>query len=166
MALLGLLLILASGAVAVGVLLGSTNDTSTQVAWFDQTTRSLSVAGLFVLGAVCGILLMLGLSMLAGGMRRSRGRRVERKRAVREQEEQASALEQRNQELERKLAMTRAAAERREDLRANRTDTTTGNEYDAYPDEPATTSNDGLGDDLGMSEDDSVSTGRGRHRRS
>lgn len=127
MALLGLLLILASGALAAGIVLGTTADTSMQVAWFDQTTRSLTESGLFGLGAAAGAALMLGLSLLKIGAARGRRRRVERKRAAAEHREQAQQLEERNAELEQKLAQTRSAAERRDKVSA----------ATPYPDDPS-----------------------------
>lgn len=116
MALLGLLLILAGGALAAGVVLGTTGDASIQVAWFDQTARSITQGGLFGLGAAAGIALMLGLALMKAGMVRSRRKRVERKQAAAESREEAKALEERNAELESKLAKTRAAAARRDEL--------------------------------------------------
>lgn len=127
MALLGLLLILASGALAAGIVLGTTGDTSVQVAWFDQTTRSVTEGGLFGLGAAAGVALMLGLSLLKAGVVRGRRRRVERKQLAAQHREEAQQLEERNAELEQKLAQTRKAAERRDQLRAPA----------PYPDEPA-----------------------------
>jgi len=127
MALLGLLLILASGALATGIVLGTTGDSSVQVAWFDQATRSVTQGGLFGLGAAAGVALMLGLSLLKVGVRRSRRRRGERKQAAAQHRDEAQQLEERNAELEQKLAQTRAAAERRDKLSAPA----------PYPDEPA-----------------------------
>jgi hypothetical protein len=146
MALLGLLLILASGALAAGILLANTADTSTQVAWFDQMTRDTTLAVVFGLGAAAGVGLMLGLWMLAAGTKRSRRRRVEGKRLAAERNEEAAALQERNAELETKLSRTRSAAERRDELNSG----TTASEYDAYPEETTT---------------DESSTVGGRHRR-
>lgn len=146
MALLGLLLILASGALAAGIVLGTTGDTSVQVAWFDQATRSVTEGGLFGLGAAAGVVLMLGLSLLKVGTRRARRRRVERKQLAAQHREEAQQLEERNAELERKLAQTRAAAERRDKLNAPT----------PYPDEPTVT---------GTADESAVTTTGGRHRK-
>jgi hypothetical protein len=148
MALLGLLLILASGALAAGIVLGTTGDSSTQVAWFDQLTRDTTVAAVFGLGAAAGVALLLGLWLLSGGLKRGRRRRVERKRLAAERRDEAAALEERNAELERKLALTRSAAERRDTLNG---DGTTDADYTPYPDEPVTA-------------EDTTAVG-GRHRR-
>lgn len=126
MALLGLLLILASGALATGIVLGTTGDSSVQVAWFDQATRSVTEGGLFGLGAAAGAALMLGLSLLKVGVRRGRRLRGERKQAVAQHRGEAEQLEARNAELEQKLAQTRAAAERRDKVSSST----------PYPDEP------------------------------
>ena len=157
MALLGLLLILASGALAAGIVLGTTGDTSTHVAWFDQITRDTTLAAVFGLGAAAGVGLMLGLWLLSAGVKRNRRRRVERKRVAAERSEEAAALAQRNDELERKLAQTRSAAERRDQLNGR----TAGNEYDAYPDEPV----DDTHTDTVTLMDSGEATSGGRHRR-
>lgn len=152
MALLGLLLILASGALAAGIALGTTGDTSVQVAWFDQVTRSVTQGGLFGLGVAAGVAFLLGLALLRRGAARGRRRRLERKAAAAQQREQARELEERNAELEQKLAQTRAAAERQ------RTAPT------PYPDEPAVATTTTAPDSSEPDSSEPVTSGRHRRR--
>lgn len=72
MAILGLLLLLAAGGLAVDMVVQNTSSISVDAV---GQTFSLSPGWLFVAGAAAGAIALLGLSMLVGGMTRARRRR-------------------------------------------------------------------------------------------
>lgn len=100
MIVLGLLLLLASGAVAVSVVLSNTDATSVDV--FGTTVTNLTTGGLFIAGALTGVLFMLGLTLLLGGTSRSRARRTTVKHA-RTTKQHNAQLQEENAALRAKL---------------------------------------------------------------
>ncbi|MDQ1747211.1 MAG: hypothetical protein QOD07_1474 [Frankiaceae bacterium] len=101
MILLGLLLMCACIAMAVDAV--AQNGHVTHATAFNQPIDHLTLGGLFIAGAVVGIVFALGVLMFTGGIGRSRRRRVERRNAVRESTAEAEALRAHNERLEREL---------------------------------------------------------------
>lgn len=79
MIVLGLLLLLATGALALAVV--TSNTESTSVAAFGYTVSDLSLGLLFAAGVLTGLLLMLGVSLLLSGLSRGRAIRARARRA-------------------------------------------------------------------------------------
>lgn len=106
MILLGLLLMLACAAMAADAVVQ--NGHITHATAFNQPIDHLTLGGLFVAGAVVGIVFALGVLMITGGLGRSRRRRAERRAAVRESAAETDALRAHNERLERELEEQRA----------------------------------------------------------
>lgn len=106
MAVLGLLLMLAAGALTAGVVLSNTNRISAEA--FGVTLSNVSVGGLFVAGVVTALVFALGLWMLLQGMRRARRRRLERREIVRDTRDQTASLAAERDRLEKELEAERA----------------------------------------------------------
>ena len=101
MIVLGLLLLLASGALALGVVLSNTDSTSAEA--FGVTVSNISLGGLFLAGAATGLVFMLGLALLSAGSARSRRRRVTRRQEVRGARTEAERLAEENAALRSRL---------------------------------------------------------------
>jgi membrane protein implicated in regulation of membrane protease activity len=101
MVALGLILLVVSGAVTLGVVLSNTDATSASA--FGVTLSNVSVGGLFLAGVVAGAVLMLGLSLMLAGGARKRARRVETKRTVHDVRTEKEQLEEENAELRARL---------------------------------------------------------------
>jgi len=101
MILLGLLLVCACTALAVDAVVQ--NDHVTPAIAFNQPIDHLTLGGLFIAGAVLGIVFALGVLMITGGIGRSRRRRIERRAAARESAAETDALRAHNERLEREL---------------------------------------------------------------
>jgi ABC-type nickel/cobalt efflux system permease component RcnA len=98
MMILGLLLIAA--AVVVGTEVVVSNTEAIRFDLFGWEVDNASVAGVFLFGAVAAVVLLVGLWMLATGLRRARRRRLEvrqarhdRDEALRQQDEERRAIE-------------------------------------------------------------------------
>ncbi len=102
MVVLGLLLILVSGVVTLGVVLSNTDSVSASA--FGVSLSNVSVGGLFLSGVVAGFVLMLGLALLLSGAARKRSRRVAVKREVRSTRSEKEQLTEENASLRAKLA--------------------------------------------------------------
>lgn len=100
MIVLGLLLLLASGALALAVV--TSNTESTSVAAFGYTVSDLSLGLLFAAGVLTGLLLMLGVSLLLSGLSRSRALRARARRA-RAATSENERLQEENEALRAKL---------------------------------------------------------------
>jgi uncharacterized integral membrane protein len=93
MVALGLLLLLASGALTVGVVVANTDGTT--LAAFGQATSALNLGGVFLAGAITGAIAILGVTMVLAGASRGRARRAElRRRALDERQEKESLAEE------------------------------------------------------------------------
>src|SRR4051794_7846244 len=101
MILLGLLL--ASACIAVTVDAVIQNTQILHATAFNQPVDHLSLGGLFVAGAVVGIIFALGVLMITSGIARAGRRRRERRIAERESAAEAEALRTHNERLEREL---------------------------------------------------------------
>ncbi len=106
MAVLGLLLLLLTGALTIAVLLRNTDPTTPHA--FGQTVQNVSLGELFLAGAVTGLLFALGLYLLFRGLGRARRRKVERRRIMRETEQQQASLAAEKARLENELAQERS----------------------------------------------------------
>src|SRR5690242_5230658 len=106
MVVLGLLLLLASGALTVGVVLDNTDAVS--VAAYGQTASDLTLGGLFLAGAVTGAIAILGITMILAGLSRGRARRVVRKREMRDAVDERETLAEENARLRDELAASRS----------------------------------------------------------
>ena len=73
MIVLGLLMLLATGALALAVV--ATNTDPTTVEAFGYSVSDVSLGLLFAAGVLTGLLFMLGVSLLLSGLNRSRARR-------------------------------------------------------------------------------------------
>lgn len=101
MIVFGLLLLLASGAVGLGVVLSNTNATSAEA--FGLTVSNITLGGLFLAGAATGLVFMLGLAMLVAGAGRKRRRRLATKHSVREVRTEKESLAEENAALRARL---------------------------------------------------------------
>ena len=99
---LGLVLLVLSGVATLGVVLSNTNHTHAEA--FGVTLSNVSVAGLFVAGAIAGLVFGLGLAMMLAGAARKRRRRVETKRTVKGVRTEREQLAAENEQLRSQLA--------------------------------------------------------------
>lgn len=106
MALLGLLLMLAAGALTAGVVLSNTDETSAEA--FGVTLSNISLGGFFLAGAATALAFALGLWMLLRGLARSRRRSQQRRQTVRETQDQQASLAAEKARLERELEEERS----------------------------------------------------------
>ena len=121
MVLLGLLFMLGCIALAVDAVVQNT--ATMHAIAFNQPITHLTLGGVFIAGAVLGLLFALGLAMFTGGIGRASRRRRER-RLAEENTADTEALRAENVRLEQQLA-------------AERSGTT------VYPADPATTRSGG-----------------------
>lgn len=98
---LGLVLLLVSGVVTLGVALSNTDPVSASA--FGVSLSNVSVGGLFLAGVVTGLVLMLGLALMVTGAARRRRRRVEVKRTVKGVRSEKEQLAAENEELRARL---------------------------------------------------------------
>ena len=96
MFVLGLLLILASAALGVGLVYDGTESASVEIL---GTTVETTMAGVFFSGAGAMLAFLLGVWLLQSKMGRSRRKRVERKETRRKQRESVSQLERERTQL-------------------------------------------------------------------
>jgi uncharacterized integral membrane protein len=108
MVVLGLLLLLASGALTAVVVMQNTDAAS--VSAFGQTTSGLTLGGLFLAGAVAGAIAILGLTMILAGASRRRARRLGLKQEMRDARGERESLAEENLRLQRELAAARDSA--------------------------------------------------------
>jgi uncharacterized integral membrane protein len=101
MVVLGLLLLLASGALTAAVVMQNTDAVS--VSAFGQAASGLTLGGLFLAGAVAGAIAILGLTMILAGASRRRARRAGIKREMRDVRDERETLAEENARLKREL---------------------------------------------------------------
>lgn len=104
MVLLGLLLMLGCIALAVDAVVQNT--AAMHAIAFNQPITNMSLGGLFIAGAVMGLVFALGLAMFTGGLGRASRRRRER-RLARQSSAEAESLREENARLEEQLAAER-----------------------------------------------------------
>jgi hypothetical protein len=100
MAVLGLIIALVTGAFIVAAFLSASDPASLHVFGMTATT---TVGRLVAVGALAGLLFMLGLVLLFGGMGRSARRRRETKQVVVSSRTEAEELRIENERLAREL---------------------------------------------------------------
>jgi hypothetical protein len=107
MVALGLVLLVLSGALALGVVLSNTDPVSASA--FGVTLSDVTIGGFFLVGAVTGLAFMLGLVMMAAGASRKRGKRVRTRREVKDVRSEREQLAAENEELRARLDRERPA---------------------------------------------------------
>lgn len=110
MVVLGLLLLVVSGAVALGVVLSNTDPVSASA--FGITLSDVTIGGFFLVGAITGLAFMLGLVMMAAGASRKRGKRVAARREVKGVRSEREQLAAENEELRARLEARESADDR------------------------------------------------------
>lgn len=107
MLILGVVLLLATGALTVGMVLGNTHGQKVEV--FGYSTAAFSVGELFVIGVVTGVIAGLALAMVLSGMRRSSRKRRERRAELKAKRTREQELQEENARLARELDQQRRA---------------------------------------------------------
>lgn len=105
MLILGLLLLVAAGALTIGLLTGNTHTVKAEV--FGYSLKSLSVGELFAIGVGTGIVLIIGLVMVLSGLRRGGRKRKARRQELNAKRARESELQDENARLARELAQQR-----------------------------------------------------------
>jgi len=99
---LGLILLVLSGVATLGVVLS--NSSHVDASAFGISLSNVSVGGLFVAGAIAGLIFGIGLGLMVAGAARKRRRRVETKRTVKGVRSEKQQLEVENQQLRHELS--------------------------------------------------------------
>ncbi len=105
MLILGLLLLVASGALTVGLLTSTTASVTVKV--FGQTYDKVPIGELFVIGLCTGVVAIAGLVMFFSGMRRSSRKRKARRQELGANRSREGELQDENARLARELAQQR-----------------------------------------------------------
>ena len=105
MAILGLLLVALTGAFAAVVALDNTDAVSASALGY--SLEGLSVGGLFLVGALTGLVFGLGLSMMMAGAARQRARRRGLKTQAKEIRNERETLAEENARLQEELERER-----------------------------------------------------------
>lgn len=163
MLVLGLILFCAAAAAIAGVVVAGGSPAALQ--FFDTNVLHTTNTSVYILGAITGVVLAIGLSLLLGGLgRRLRRRRMERA-AAREQLAREESLRDHNDRLQQELARERASRSARtapgstgdaalDTVMANRErlhrDGQSAGQTDGHPDGMADGMTDGMAD--GMAE--------------
>ena len=101
MVVLGLLLLLASAGLTLGVVLSNTDPVTASA--FGTSLSGVSVGGLFLAGVIAGAVFMLGFGLLLLGAARKRSRRVETKHRVQRVRSEKEQLAEENAALRAQL---------------------------------------------------------------
>ena len=101
---LGLVLLVLSGVATLGVVLSNTDSVAASA--FGVSLSNVSIGGLFLAGAIAGVLFGLGLGLMIAGAARKRRRRVETKRTIKGTRSEKEQLAAENEELRSQLAGT------------------------------------------------------------
>ena len=109
MLILGLLLLLAAGALTAGMLLGNTGGT-TAVQLYGQEVTTFSIGELFAIGVATGVIGGLSLALVLSGMRRASRKRRERRLEVKHKRAREQELQEENARLARELEQQRRAS--------------------------------------------------------
>jgi len=99
---LGLILLVLSGVATLGVVLSNSSHVDANA--FGISLSNVSVGGLFVAGAIAGLIFGIGLGLMVAGAARKRRRRVETKRTVKGVRSEKQQLEVENQQLRNELS--------------------------------------------------------------
>ena len=101
---LGLVLLVLSGVATLGVVLSNTDSVAASA--FGVSLSNVSIGGLFLAGAIAGVIFGLGLGLMIAGAARKRRRRVETKRTIKGTRSEKEQLAAENEELRSQLAGT------------------------------------------------------------
>ncbi len=105
MLILGLLLLLAAGALTAGMVLGNPGNVAVEV--FGQKVSVFAIGEIFVLGVATGVVAGLALGLLLSGLRRSGRKRRERRAEVKGKRAREQELQEENARLGRELDQQR-----------------------------------------------------------
>jgi hypothetical protein len=105
---LGLLLLVISGALIAGMVVQNTDAAHASV--FGQALSGLTLGSLFAAGALTGAVALFGLLLMLSGARRRRARRVGLKRQVRDVRDERENLAEENARLKSELDSSRRTA--------------------------------------------------------
>lgn len=108
MVLVGAILLVLCLIVGVGIALPNTEPVTAEA--FGISLSNVSVAGLFLAGAVLGALTMLGLGLILVGLTRKRHKQVARKRQAKSARGEKETLAEENSRLQAELERERAAS--------------------------------------------------------
>ncbi|MCA1712857.1 MAG: hypothetical protein LC789_14960 [Actinobacteria bacterium] len=108
MVVLGLLLLLASGVFTAGIVLSNTDATSASA--FGVSLSNVSVGGLFLAGALAGLVFGLGLAIMLAGAARKRARRKGMKSQVKAVRSERESLAEENARLQAELEQNRSGS--------------------------------------------------------
>ena len=108
MLILGLLLLLAAGALTAGMLLGNTGSVAIDVYGYEVTV--FSMGELFALGVATGVIAGLSLALVLSGMRRASRKRRERRADLKTKRSRELELQEENARLARELDQQRRDA--------------------------------------------------------
>ena len=131
MAALGLVLLVLSGIFTLGVVLSNTDPVSASA--FGVSLSNVSLGGLFLAGAIAGIIFGVGLGLLVAGSARKRTRRVQAKRTIKGTRTEKDQLAAENEELRTRLASTRTDEETTRSRAGDETVHGTGPVDESYP---------------------------------
>ncbi len=107
MLLLGLLLLVAAGALTGGILVDNTRNSQAEL--FGFSLPHLTIGQLFLVGVGTGFLATLGLAMLLGGLRRGGRRRREQRAELKTKRRREDELKEENTRLARELEQQRVS---------------------------------------------------------
>ena len=103
MAALGLVLLVLSGVFTLGVVLSNTDPVPKAEA-FGVSLSNVSLGGLFLAGAIAGLIFGIGLGLMVAGAARKRHRRVQTKQTIKGNRSEKEQLAAENDELRSRLA--------------------------------------------------------------
>lgn len=106
MVALGLVLVLLSGLLTAGVALSNTDPVAASA--FGVSLSNVSVGGLFLVGALSGLVFGLGLAVMLAGASRRRARRRGLQRQVAAERSERETLAEQNARLQEQLAQSPA----------------------------------------------------------
>ena len=108
MLLLGLLLLVAAGALTGGLLVDNTADSKAEI--FGFSLPHLTIGQLFLVGVGTGFVATLGLALLLAGMRRSGRKRRQQRQEIKTKRQSEEQLKEENVRLARELEQQRYSA--------------------------------------------------------
>jgi len=108
MLLLGLLLLVAAGALTGGLLVDNTADSKAEI--FGFSLPHLTIGQLFLVGVGTGFVATLGLALLLAGMRRSGRKRRQQRQEIKTKRQSEEQLKEENARLARELEQQRYSA--------------------------------------------------------
>ncbi|MCW2723173.1 MAG: hypothetical protein JWN35_94 [Frankiales bacterium] len=142
MVALGLVLIVLSGLLTAGVVLSNTDPVAASA--FGVSLSNVSLGGLFLVGAITGVVFGLGLAIMLAGATRRRSKRVGLKREVRDVHDERETLAEENARLQAELEHERTARLEAAPVSPDPADGNTAGRHAVRTDVPAESSRPGL----------------------